>query len=720
MVMKETKKKQVAIVGGGTAGMVAAWGILNSPCAEDFEITIYQYGWRLGGKCASGRNAAQGQRIEEHGLHIWGGMYENAFAIVRDIYASLARDKNLPLSTWYDPDSPATSAFWPHDYVSLSEFYAGAWSTWNVTMPRKPGLPGNGRLAPTLRDVLQEMFELLVELVAGADFLAALEGDDSEPGEAPGCARRLLGLFEPSLAGAHQQVVRHVKRSQAAFSKLSSLAESAQAEIDAVTGPLTSALHVLFGSHGHLLEKHAGVRQLYQLLDFGGALLRGIFEDRLLSRGLDSVDGEDFAEWLRRHGASDLTLGGALVRGWYGFFFANKNGDPAQPRLSASAALRTLVRYVFTYSGAFFWKMQAGMGDTVFAPLYQWLAQRGVKFAFFQRVEALELAGEGTHSNSIESLRVIRQVDLKDGPLSYRPLVTVKDVPCWPSEPDWEQIDPVQAARLREAGVNLESFWAKYEPAERCVLRRGRDFDIVVLAVPPAAAAPITKALARVHEPWAQTLAHLETIQTIAMQVWLTRSMPQTGWAHPPTVGTAYAEPHNTWANMDQLLVREAWEGKSIAPRSVIYFCGTLTDAEVSPQPPDPAFATAQAARARDLSINWLSSQVGPIWPKLQAGATPGIDWSLLRADGGVGQARFDDQYVRLNIDPSERYVLSLPGSARFRPRAHETGFENLCFAGDWLKTGVDAGCVEAAVMGGLQASRAISGFPKTIVGEDL
>ncbi|HEY3252679.1 MAG TPA: NAD(P)-binding protein [Polyangiaceae bacterium] len=718
MALEDTKKTRVIVVGGGTAGLVAAWGILSSQRAEDFEITVYQYGWRLGGKCASGRNAAHGQRIEEHGLHIWGGMYENAFAIMRDVYDSLARDPALPLSSWYDPDSPATSAFWPHDYLSLSEFYAGAWSTWNVTMPRKSGLPGDGVLLPTLSDIVAMMFEMLVEIVAGADFLAELEGDDDEPGSSPSCARRLLGLFGPVVEGVHEELIRHVARSHAAFSRFSNLAESAQPEIDAITQPLTSALQALFTRHGDLLERHAGIRHLYQILDFGGALLRGIFEDHLFENGLDAVDAEDFAGWLRRHGASDLTLDGALVRGWYGFFFANRRGDPAQPRLSASAALRTLVRYVFTYAGAFFWKMQAGMGDTVFAPLYQWLQQRGVKFAFFQRVEALDNHRHGVALSSIESLRVTQQVTLKNGPFSYRPLVTVKDVPCWPSEPLWEQIDPEQAARLQAQGVNLESFWAELEPAQRYVLERGRDFDLVVLAVPPSAAAPMTSALARFHQPWADTLAHLETIQTIAMQVWLTCSMPETGWAHPPTVGTGYAEPHNTWANMDQLLAREAWQG--VIPQSVVYFCGTLTDAQQIPPPPNPAFAATQAVRARDLSINWLSSQVGPVWPRLQAGATPGIDWAWLAGDASLGQARFDSQYVRLNIDPSERYVLSLPGTLRFRPRAQDSGFVNLYFAGDWLKTGIDAGCVEAAVMGGLQASRAISGFPKTIVGEDL
>ena len=33
-------------------------------------VTVYQLGWRLGGKGASGRNAGHGNRIEEHGLHV--------------------------------------------------------------------------------------------------------------------------------------------------------------------------------------------------------------------------------------------------------------------------------------------------------------------------------------------------------------------------------------------------------------------------------------------------------------------------------------------------------------------------------------------------------------------------------------------------------------------------------------------------------------------------
>ena len=37
--------------------------------------------------------------------------------------------------------------------------------------------------------------------------------------------------------------------------------------------------------------------------------------------------------------------------------------------------------------------------------------------------------------------------------------------------------------------------------------------------------------------------------------------------------------------------------------------------------------------------------------------------------------------------------------------------------AGDWIYTGL-GGCVEAAVMSGMMASRALTGAPRTIVGE--
>ena len=86
-----TKKRQkIAILGGGMAAMTTAFELTSKPGWKDeYEITLYQLGWRLGGKGASGRNMRDHNRIEEHGLHVWGGFYDNAFAVIRQSYTEL-------------------------------------------------------------------------------------------------------------------------------------------------------------------------------------------------------------------------------------------------------------------------------------------------------------------------------------------------------------------------------------------------------------------------------------------------------------------------------------------------------------------------------------------------------------------------------------------------------------------------------------------------------
>jgi len=67
-------------------------------------------------------------------------------------------------------------------------------------------------------------------------------------------------------------------------------------------------------------------------------------------------------------------------------------------------------------------------------------------------------------------------------------------------------------------------------------------------------------------------------------------------------------------------------------------------------------------------------------------------------------------QHVSVNIDPSDRYVQSVPGSDKYRLRSDESGYDNLVLAGDWTDSGMNAGCIEAAVMSGLQAANALLG----------
>jgi len=83
------KPIKVAIIGGGCASIATAFELTRPRHKGAYQVTIYQVGWRLGGKAASSRGPHG--RIEEHGLHVWLGSYENAFALLRECYAELDR-----------------------------------------------------------------------------------------------------------------------------------------------------------------------------------------------------------------------------------------------------------------------------------------------------------------------------------------------------------------------------------------------------------------------------------------------------------------------------------------------------------------------------------------------------------------------------------------------------------------------------------------------------
>ena len=85
-------KQKVAVLGGGVGAMTTAFYLSSfQGWREKYDITVYQLGWRLGGKCDSGRNQAEHDRIEEHGLHMFFGFYDNAFATMQRLYGELGR-----------------------------------------------------------------------------------------------------------------------------------------------------------------------------------------------------------------------------------------------------------------------------------------------------------------------------------------------------------------------------------------------------------------------------------------------------------------------------------------------------------------------------------------------------------------------------------------------------------------------------------------------------
>ncbi len=706
---------KVAIVGGGCAAMAAAFELTRPELGGRYSVTVYQLGWRLGGKGASGRGPAQ--RIEEHGLHLWMGFYENAFQVMRECYAELARDPTrCRIATWQD-------AFQPDHFTGIADrSSSGRWVPWRVSLPPFPGLPGDpGNALPrwTVGDYLARSVTLLRTVLA-----AAPSRETAASEAAPG----------PRRGGAPEALLEEMSR----FLKYGQLA-TLTALLEAMNVMEAVLVNVPRYPDNMLLRFHDAVaaavksqlearltaddemRRLWEIVDLVLAVIRGSIRHRLVTdpRGFDAIDDYDCREWLLRNGASPRSVNSAFVRALYDLAFAYEDGDPARPKIAAGQAVRGALRAFFTYRGAFFWKMRSGMGDVVFAPFYEVLERRGVRFEFFHRLENVKLVdparlapGERSY---VEALELDVQAKVLGG--AYQPLVDVRGLPCWPSEPDWSQLEG--GAELRAEGVKFESHWDRHKAGTR-VLRVGEDFDLVVLAVGVGAVPHVCKELVARDPRWRTMVEQVKSVPTQAFQIWTTSDMRELGWTEEPINISGFVEPFDTWADMTHLATEESW---AMPPRAIAYFCSVLPDAPLAAQEA-ASYPAERREEVRRNAVGFLDRDVVHLWPRAQR--SPGeFRWELLATPGdaspGDGSARFASQYWTANVNPTDRYTLSIPGSLRHRISPLDDTYDNLTIAGDWTDCGFNEGCVEAAVMSGRLAANAISGWPRleAIIGFD-
>ena len=631
------------------AGLAAAWR-LSDPDGERPEITVYQRGWRLGGKGASSRGP--NGRIEEHGLHVWLGFYDNAFRLLRSCYEELDRprtDPGCPIQGWRD-------AFFPASAIGLGRTGETDTPFWLAQFPENDRLPG---AAP------------------GADELTA--ADFLERGLA------LLGRFGLSLEPPSTPAPRAVLTSSSTHPALAlrgaapgtELLRGAQTGLRAVAGNGVAA------------------RRTAELLELLVTMLRGITADRLTVRGYAEVDHLDLRDWLAGHGASRAAIESPIVNGHYDLSFAYEGGDPGRPRFPAGLALHLTMRMFLDYKGALFWKMRSGMGDVVFAPLYQALRRRGVRFRFFHRLDQLHLSSDG---RSVRTVSLGRQVTVSGD--EYDPLMRVRDLPVFADRPDLRQLD----AGDDLLGQDLESHWCGWRDADRVTLETGRDYDAIVLAVSLGMVPHTCRELLDADERWQSMVKGVGTVATQAFQAWLRADERALGWRSPAATVTGCGEPFDTFGSLSQVLPFEDWPDDE-RPLTAASFCGTLPD-DTIPTGIDPHDVV------RSNAVRFLESHSPMLWPGA-AGDDGRFRWDLLcagDAESATGPSRFRSQHWRANIDPSDRYVQSLPGSARYRIRSDGSGFDNLFLAGDWIDNGLNAGCIEAAVLSGLQAANAVEG----------
>ena len=750
---------RVAIVGGGIAGLAAAWHISRCP---GFTVDVYERSWRLGGKGASVRDSKG--RILEHGLHVWLGFYENAFGMMRECYDEVRARRWGPKSAEHRlVHGSIDDAFFPEPNIGVADAESEKdWSVWSGYLPPAKGLPGDllddASNPFTLQSYLLRCFDLLKTLMVSVIGPANLAtGQPSPDGRsamdeaaeldfAPDATRspaafvkRMAELLTGSsliTMAMLLQAITIVERWVQQLNYSPQVPDSILELVEAVAAQTRKQLR-------DFLSVNPRLRQKTEIIDIVMTIAVGLFRDRILleEKGLDAINHLDYREWLLRHGATRTSVDSRFIVGIYDLVFAYRGGDRKKPQLAAGVALRGALRMFFTYRGAMFWRMRSGMGEAVFAPLYRAMTvpKRLAKRPDDDRVDVPPVRFHFLHT-----LRSVA-FDMKD---PNRRVVTTLEfaVPgdraevdelgnnaldaygCWPDNPK---------ARFADLPDQDETtFKREYNEAS------GDGFDAVIFAMGIDDLRPLLEdALVdeKEHPPrpffhamppkWARMRDEVATVATKSAQCWIDRSLDELGWARGPGIFTAMDFRFNTWADMTHTLTTEAHcrdhmgvvDEKLDRAGSVAYFCGVLPDRDIGRmrRTEEDKARAAGAAKASYSDLDAaLRSKVGTdLTAQLRHEMRPA--WPRAYSDNHLKRGLVVDDHAQANYRGSDRYTLSLPGSIDDRISPLDRSVLNMTIAGDWTACGLDAGCIEAAVMSGMLAAYAITGRPdpKSIIG---
>lgn len=700
-------KQRIAIIGGGPAGLSTAFHLTNEPGWDSkYDICVYQLGWRLGGKGATGRDPKHGWRIEEHGIHGFCKFYFNTWPMMQTVYSDL-NDKDRAVL----PCKDIQSAFLPSSLTYSVWCEDQTWHSKTDHLPSGTGTPwGPGEVELSWKAIVIGILDQMLGRGRTGDPARLQHKDLIHPQTAASVTKsssKSSSLIHTAIKSIRKKIISEWNDlDDEAINKL--LSESVK-EVQKVRKHL--------GGFFKFLEKvfDAGHSQTLTTLDMYWALLVGIVEDELWRKDLDAVDHLDFRDWLESHGATVHTLNSPVVLTVANILFAYPEGDSTQPpKLSAASWLNWVLRSTVG-KGAYFYFMASGTGDTVISPVYLTLLRRGVRFEFFHKLTGIETA-QTAAGLSVDKLTFEKQAQ----PFKrYDPLVEMpapKSWSVWPNEPRWNLLK--YGKENQANGINYENWTGPSgKGASIRQLSRGAQgadgYDYVVWAM-PTSLIPLVGDDA-MQKAWAPVVKNLTTTMTQSVQFWLTQTTAVLGWPIPKGdpktaryASASFPNPLNGMTDFSDLIGFEHWPADG--PKALIYLCSQLqpignTRAE------DVARVKASHASSLRLMGNFLTGAR----PRGKQQNTPQeIDFGLLYdpSPDNSGEQRLNYQYARANTDPTDRYVQANPGSATARMYPWNSGFTNLVPAGDWIYTGFNIGSFESAVTGGKIAAFALSGAP--------
>ncbi|MBZ5710483.1 NAD(P)-binding protein [Nannocystis pusilla] len=708
-----TRKLRVAVLGGGPAACTTALYLARQ--TDRYEVSLYTTGYRLGGKCQSWRNPDKAWRVEEHGLHAFLGFYHNAFTTVQDAYHD-------GFATPEIGDALYQRAFYQEKYNGLMVHHNGEWSycplpslSAAASSTSTGGSTGAHALLGAVEALVRRTLDHFKAMSdAHAGLADALEGHTS-------VLHRLRSAVVGLVTSAAEKLI------ETGFGGLDT---AIGGEVAKVRDDLAARVRADTSLSTYLWFLWTGADTMLTI--FIGLLKHPI-------RNLSELDGYDFREWLRANGLHEAAgESWEVINQVYETLFAHQNADPHKDactlldtdvrpaHLAAGVATRWFLLESLGYRGAPAYRFEYSCAQTMMTPLYLALKRLGAEVNFFHTVTGLELDGSGEQRRLVR-VHLQRQAEVKGGPGAYSPLVTPDlannppELHDWPLDPHWDQL--VDGDWFKAHDIDFFNAWRADENtrARPVVLEHDKDFDLVVLGVPlgalPLIDSPLTQPARPDADPvWKRMIDGIALTQTLSFQLWLKPNAGALFSGAQRGLLTCYAQPEPSYGDFTPLLAYEEW--RTVKPHLLSYFTG----ASVAGHPPlPPACGPDYPERIQAqwvvkvqqwLGDNYLAFYDGTGTPRSFAGF---LDDLVVEGEPLEGSARLAWQHLIADVQPSNLYVLSQPGSTALRLGQAESGVRGLLLCGDWTRTDLNCGCVEAATTSGMLAARAISTEPRTV-----
>ena len=279
-------------------GLVTAYYLTNTPdWQKNYDITLYQLGWRLGGKCASSRG--ENARIEEHGIHGFMGSYFNALPMMADLYAELGRRPGQPLATFEE-------AFLPSNLTMLWEWQNDHLKPWPVRTPPNAIPPTDGTSYKGVGTAIQAILNEIAAMLGQAEGIPHIVG----AGVKLFIDNAIKSLNEAPLSeGPNHPLVAEVRGARKLIAGI--------VDTFAAIAP-------------KLASKAEDLRHALLTLDFYATLIIGTLVDDVAVRGFDVLDEENWSDWLTRHGLHADTLASPVVMVTVNICYQSPNGDTSR------------------------------------------------------------------------------------------------------------------------------------------------------------------------------------------------------------------------------------------------------------------------------------------------------------------------------------------------------------------------------------------------------